>query len=178
MLRTMRMAAICAASIIFFSTAPSMAAENMRVASLTTGQIADRVVVLKGDRRLVVMKGDRVLRIFRIALGRYPKGHKRREGDAKTPEGSYTLDYKLEDSAFFRAIHISYPNRRDLARAEAKGVSPGGKIMIHGLPNDMSAEDVGHPWIDWTQGCIAVTNREMKELWSMIRPGTPIEIHP
>jgi murein L,D-transpeptidase YafK len=138
----------------------------------------DRVVVLKSERRLVLMQGDRVLRVFQVALGRYPTGHKRRQGDKRTPEGEYTLDYKLEDSAFYRAIHISYPNARDQARARADGVDPGGKIMIHGLPNERSADYVGHPVIDWTSGCIAVTNREMDELWALIEVGTPIEIHP
>jgi murein L,D-transpeptidase YafK len=139
---------------------------------------ADRVVVLKGERKLVLMHGDRVLRVFRVALGRYPQGHKTRQGDARTPEGEYTLDFKLKDSAFYRAIHISYPNHKDISKAEALGVDPGGKIMIHGLPNKMPVARVGHPSIDWTQGCIAVTNREMDIIWKMVDAGTPIEIHP
>ena len=141
-------------------------------------ELADRVVVLKEKRKLIVMRADKVLRIFNIALGRYAKGHKFQEGDARTPEGSYILDKKLRDSQFYRAIRISYPNETDIARARASGVNPGGKIMIHGLPNQKSEEDVGHPYIDWTQGCIAVTNREMRALWSIIEPGIPIEIHP
>lgn len=153
------------------------AGEKTRLASISLPK-ADRIVVLKSERQLIAMQGDRVLRVFRVALGRYPKGHKRRQGDAKTPEGSYTLDYKLEDSQFYRAIHVSYPNRRDRLRARLRGVDPGGKIMIHGIPNKMSKDDVGHPYIDWTQGCIAVTNKEMAQLWDMIDPGTPIEIHP
>lgn len=139
---------------------------------------ADRVVVLKTERKLVLMRDERVLRIFRVALGRYPVGHKRQQGDARTPEGAYTLDFKLKDSAFYRAIRVSYPNPQDIESARARGVDPGGKIMIHGLPNKMSATRVGHPVIDWTQGCIAVTNREMDEIWAMVDPGTPIEIHP
>lgn len=141
-------------------------------------ELADRVVVLKEKRKLIVMRADKVLEIFNISLGRYSKGHKLQEGDARTPEGSYVLDKKLRDSQFYRAIRISYPNETDIARAEALGVNPGGKIMIHGLPNQKSEEDVGHPYIDWTQGCIAVTNREMLTLWSIIEPGIPIEIHP
>lgn len=156
---------------------PVAAATNDQVAVLSLPK-ADRVIVLKTERKLVAMQGDRILRVFRVALGRYAKGPKRRQGDAKTPEGRYTLDYKLEDSAFYRAIHISYPNEYDLRAAQMRGVDPGGKIMIHGLPNKMSADRVGHPVIDWTQGCIAVTNREMDILWQMIDPGTPIEIHP
>jgi len=154
---------------------PAAAREQVAVLSVPK---ADRVIVLKTERKLVVLRGDRILRVFRVALGRYAKGPKRRQGDARTPEGVYTLDRKLQDSAFYRAIHISYPNERDLRHAQAQGVDPGGRIMIHGLPNKMSAERVGHPSIDWTQGCIAVTNREMDILWKMIEPGTPIEIHP
>ncbi len=139
---------------------------------------ADRVVVLKTERKMVLMQGDLVLRVYRIALGRYPLGHKQREGDARTPEGTYTLDFKLKDSEFYKAIHVSYPNEQDISYAQARGVDPGGKIMIHGLPNKVKATRVGHPMIDWTQGCIAVTNHEMDEIWRMIDPGTPIEIHP
>ena len=109
---------------------------------------ADRLVVLKGERRLVLMRGDRVMKVFRVALGRYPKGH------------------------------ISYPNRQDRAQARKLGVSPGGQIMIHGLPTKWSAKDVGHPRLDWTQGCIALTNREIDQVWKMVDDGTTIEIHP
>ena len=141
---------------------------------------ADRLVVLKGERRLVLMRGDRVMKVFRVALGRYPKGHKVREGDARTPEGTYTVDYRLDTnkSKFYRALHISYPNRQDRAQARKLGVSPGGQIMIHGLPTKWSAKDVGHPRLDWTQGCIALTNREMDQVWKMVDDGTTIEIHP
>jgi len=141
---------------------------------------ADRLVVLKGERRLVLMRGDRVMKVFRVALGRYPKGHKVREGDARTPEGTYTVDYRLDTnkSKFYRALHISYPNRQDRAQARKLGVSPGGQIMIHGLPTKWSAKDVGHPRLDWTQGCIALTNREMDQIWKMVDDGTTIEIHP
>ncbi len=167
---------LCVAlSVLAFQPAQTLA--SSQTARLTLPK-ADRVIVLKGERKLVLMKRDRVLRIFQVALGRYPKGHKTRQGDAKTPEGEYTLDFKLKDSAFYRAIHISYPNERDLEHARSLGVDPGGKIMIHGLPNRMSASRVGHPKLDWTQGCIAVTNKEMDILWKMVDAGTPIEIHP
>ncbi len=138
----------------------------------------DRVVVLKGERKLVLMNGDDVLRVYRVALGRYPKGAKRVAGDARTPEGIYTLDYRLTESAFYKAIHISYPNARDAALAVASGVDPGDRIMIHGLPNDWTARQLDHPNLDWTQGCIALTNREMDEIWATVKNGTPIEIHP
>lgn len=139
---------------------------------------ADRVVVLKTERKLILMQDDMVLRVYRVALGRYPRGPKRQEGDARTPEGAYTLDFKLRDSEFYRAIRVSYPNERDITYARERGLDPGGKIMIHGLPNSVEPQRVGHPLIDWTQGCIAVTNGEMDEIWSMVDPGTPIEIHP
>jgi murein L,D-transpeptidase YafK len=139
---------------------------------------ADRVVVLKGERKLVLMRGDDVLKIYRVALGRYAKGPKTRRGDAKTPEGSYTLDYRLTKSSFHRAIHISYPNARDRAVARAQGVKPGGKIMIHGLAKNWTADDLNHPNLDWTQGCIAVTNREIEEIWRLVADGTPIDIYP
>ena len=141
---------------------------------------ADRLVVLKGERRLVLMRGDRGLKVYRVALGRYPTGHKTRKGDAKTPEGTYTVDYRLDSdrSKFYRALHISYPNQQDRENARRLGVDPGGQIMIHGLPTKWSAKEVGHPKLDWTQGCIALTNREMDEVWDLVADGTQIEIHP
>jgi murein L,D-transpeptidase YafK len=148
--------------------------------ALWTPPKADRLVVLKGERRLVLMRGDRVMKVFRVALGRYPEGHKTRAGDSRTPEGTYTVDYRLDSdkSNFYRALHISYPSLEDRERARQLGVDPGGQIMIHGLPTKWSAKDVGHPRIDWTQGCIALTNREMDQIWQMVDDGTPIEIHP
>ena len=174
--------ALCAAAVAAPAGAPAhpKASPLRQEARLTpgTGLHADRVIVLKSERRMVVLQDNKAIRVYHIALGRYPVGPKRRAGDARTPEGEYTLDYKLEDSAFYRAIHISYPNSRDIARAEAAGIDPGGKIMIHGLPNHVSAAYVGHPKIDWTQGCIAVTDREMDELWKLVDVGTPIDIYP
>lgn len=144
------------------------------------GAQADRIVVLKGERRLVLMRGEEVLKVYSVALGRYPEGHKTRAGDSKTPEGSYSISYRLDSdrSKFYRALHVSYPNEEDMARARALGVDPGGQIMIHGLPLDWTASQLGHPRIDWTQGCIAVTNREMDEIWQMVSDGTTVEIHP
>jgi len=163
----------------FVSLGGPASAASGDVAMLTPLK-ADRLVVLKGERRLVLMRGDRVLKVYRVALGRYPKGHKTREGDAKTPEGTYTVDYRIDSdrSKFYRALHISYPNRKDRANARRLGVDPGGQIMIHGLPTKWSAKEVGHPRLDWTQGCIALTNREMDEIWAMVADGTEIEIHP
>ncbi len=139
---------------------------------------ADRVIVFKSKRRMILMRGELILKVYPISLGRYPKGHKQIEGDSRTPEGDYLLDSKIEDSHFYRAIRINYPNAQDIAYARERGKKPGGKIMIHGLPNTMSAERVGHTLIDWTQGCIAVTNSQMDEIWQMVDAGTPIKIHP
>jgi len=139
---------------------------------------ADRVVVAKSERRLYLYQGEDVLRSYEIALGKNPVGHKFRQGDKRTPEGRYTLDRRNSQSRFYRSIHISYPNESDRRRAEAKGVHPGGNIMIHGVPNlYRDGQEFFIGW-DWTEGCIAVTNDDMKEIWTLVADNTPIEIHP
>lgn len=161
-------------------TGAAGAASGKQLAMLSPPLKADRIVVLKSERRLVLMRGDHVLRVYHVALGRYPEGRKTRQGDAKTPEGTYTVDYRLDSdrSKFYRALHISYPSERDIQQARQLGVDPGGQIMIHGLPKDWTASQLGHPKIDWTQGCIALTNREIDEVWQMVSDGTTVEIHP
>ncbi len=141
-------------------------------------QAVDLVVVQKADRTMTLYDGNREIKRYHIAMGDSPAGHKIKEGDQRTPQGRYILDYKKEDSAYYRSIHISYPNAADRLRAKALGVSPGGQIMIHGEnPNsELSPEE--QQAFNWTNGCIAVTNKEMDELWQLIRPGTPIEIWP
>ena len=139
---------------------------------------ADKVLVMKAARKLYLMAGDRTLRTYTVSLGRTPVGHKQREGDGKTPEGVYTLDYRNPESQFHRSIHISYPRPQDRARAQKLGVSPGGEIMIHGLPNGKGWIGKEHAQYDWTEGCIAVTNEEMDEIWAMVDDGTKIEIRP
>jgi murein L,D-transpeptidase YafK len=139
---------------------------------------ADRVVVDKSERRLSLMRNGKVIRSFRVALGRNPVGTKRREGDGRTPEGRYVLDWRNNQSRFYRSIHISYPSADDRRRAQAAGVSPGGAIMIHGLPNGRGAIGAEHARWDWTDGCIAVTNAEMDEIWARIDNGVAIEIKP
>ncbi len=136
----------------------------------------DLVVVDKQHRSLRLLRRGRTVRTYRIALGFNPEGHKSREGDGHTPEGLYRIDRLLTDSAFHRALRISYPNAWDRRRAAGAGHSPGGRIMIHGLPNGRSARDVGHGQEDWTNGCIAVTNREIRELVALVPVGTPILI--
>jgi murein L,D-transpeptidase YafK len=136
------------------------------------------VLVLKRERRLQLLRGDEVLREYRIALGHNPSGGKRRIGDGRTPEGSYLLDWRTEDSAYHRAIHVSYPGEHDLRRARVLGVKPGGGIMIHGLPNGHGWIGKAHHALDWTRGCIAVTDEEIDEIWELVDDGTPIEIRP
>lgn len=143
-----------------------------------TLEMADRVVVLKGERTLQLLKGDRVLRSFPVALGLSPTGHKEREGDFRTPEGNYTLSGRNPNSDYFLAIQVSYPGPDDLRRAAAKGVSPGGQIMIHGLPNRMSRPLEYYRSRDWTNGCIAVSNADMVDIWLMTPDNIPIQILP
>lgn len=137
---------------------------------------ADRVVVLKSERKLVLMNGDRPLKEYRIALGRDPVGRKTQEGDGRTPEGEYIIDYRKADSSFHRSLHISYPNVSDQAGAKERGVNPGGLIMIHGIRNGLGVIGRFHRLADWTDGCIAVTNGEIEEIWRAVQDGTPIQI--
>lgn len=139
---------------------------------------ADRVLVLKSQRRLQLYRGDDLLREYPIALGFAPIGAKEREGDGRTPEGRYVIDYRNPNSRFYRSLHISYPTATETAQAKARGVSPGGAIMIHGLRNDAGFWGRLHRWRDWTAGCIAVTDAEMAEIWRAVPDGTPIEIRP
>jgi len=119
-----------------------------------------------------------VVKTYKIALGGDPIGPKTRQGDHKTPEGIYILDRRNAHSQFHKAIHVSYPNDRDRAAARAKGVSPGGDVFVHGLPNGFGYVGAAHRLKDWTDGCIAVTNEEIDEIWKSVADGTPIEIRP
>ena len=122
------------------------------------------------------MRGGRTIRTFRVSLGFDPVGHKQREGDGRTPEGLYVIDDFREDSGFHRALQISYPSAWDRRRAEESGEDPGGQVMIHGLPGGRTEVDVEHGTVDWTNGCIAVTNREMDEVVRLVPVGTPVLI--
>ena len=139
---------------------------------------ADRVLVIKSESKLVLKRNDQVIGEFHVALGGNPLGHKQQQGDERTPEGSYTLDFKKKDSAYYRAIRISYPNESDRARARQKGVHPGGSIMIHGQKNGYGHLARIIQRTNWTDGCIAVTNEEMDRIWQAVDVGTPIEIKP
>lgn len=147
-------------------------------AQASAAALADRVVVVKSERVLHLMKNGIPFQSFAVALGPRPRGHKMMEGDERTPEGSYILDFKNPDSAFYKSIRISYPNAADTQRAAANGVDPGGLIMIHGLPNQATLPPSLIQKFNWTDGCIAVTNYEMDQIWRAVEPGTPIDILP
>jgi murein L,D-transpeptidase YafK len=139
---------------------------------------ADSILVVKSERKLYLLKAGRILRSFNISLGLVPTGPKRREGDFRTPEGRYRLEARNADSDYFLSIKISYPNAQDVARAHAQGIDPGGQIMIHGLPNEPKYDLRRYQGSDWTDGCIAVSNSDMVDIWLMTGESTPIEIRP
>jgi murein L,D-transpeptidase YafK len=141
---------------------------------LPESAVADRVLVLKSKRELLLLQGRKVLKTYRVSLGGHPLGRKTREGDRKTPEGKYVLDFHNSQSDFYKSIHISYPNAEDLAHAKKLGVPPGEDLFIHGQPN--AYQGPGKQPGDWTDGCVAVSNAEMDEIWRAVPDGTPIEI--
>ena len=141
------------------------------------GERGDLVVVDKSERTLRVYQDGKAIRTYRgVQFGDAPQGHKRFQGDERTPEGRYTLDYANPQSSFYLSLHVSYPNAQDRAYAQARGRSPGGDIFLHGQPNALSFDDRVEG--DWTDGCIALSNREIAEIWSLVPDGPPIDIRP
>ena len=140
--------------------------------------VADLVVIEKGARKLHLLQDGEILKSFRIALGIRPVGDKKKEGDFKTPEGRYLLDRRNPNSDYFLSIGISYPSAEDRREAAALGVDPGGAIMIHGQPNAPTRSETYYRTQDWTNGCIAVSNSDMIDIWLMTGENTPIEIRP
>ena len=138
----------------------------------------DRILIEKSARRLMLISQGEVLKTYKIALGGNPIGPKERQGDNKTPEGTYVIDARNRDSRFHLSLHISYPNERDKNRAKELGDSPGGDIMIHGIKNGSSWVGDAHAEVDWTKGCIAVTNEEIEEIAKLAPNGTIVEIRP
>ncbi len=151
---------------------------NGQGSRLTPPQKVDRIVIVKSAREMTLMSGGRPIKTYKVALGTQPIGAKERQGDHKTPEGEYFIDSKVENSRFHRALHISYPNSADRERARKLGVGPGGDVEIHGLEAKYAWLGPLHRQTDWTDGCIAVTNAEIDEIWPMVAVGTPIEIRP
>jgi murein L,D-transpeptidase YafK len=163
-----------AASVVAGGDSGAAPAPNL-TASVPT---ADEVVVHKNERRLYLMRHGEVLRSYRVALGLMPEGTKERAGDFRTPEGRYLLERRNSRSDFFLSIQISYPNDNDVRRARSHHLDPGGSIMIHGLPNNLRHPPAYYSTSDWTDGCIAMSNSDMVELWLMTPDNTPIEILP
>ncbi len=145
----------------------------------------DQVVIDKSDRKLYLFSAGIAYASFKIKLGKNPKGHKVKKGDKRTPEGNYFFDWHHPNSKYTKAIHLSYPNDEDRANAEALGVNPGGSIFLHGMPNKLSswgifkkiAEKIMNLF-DWTDGCIAVKNKDINRLYKEIADGTPVLIRP
>lgn len=136
------------------------------------GPQVTRVIVYKGDRMMYLMHNDQVLESYEVELGFAPEGHKLEEGDGRTPEGEYIIDRRNPNSQWYLSIGISYPNEDDIAQARERGVSPGGDIFIHGTPRPFRRD------ADWTVGCIAVSNAEMRQIYAMVENGTPISVYP
>ena len=150
---------------------------------ITTGAVhagdIDHVLVKKSERQLFLMSGSNVVRSYPISLGEQPVGHKQREGDERTPEGQYVLDWRNPDSRFYKSIRISYPNDQDQMRAAENNHNPGGDIFIHGLPNGINLLARTFRGRNWTDGCIAVNNNaHMDEIWQLVKDGTRITIRP
>jgi L,D-peptidoglycan transpeptidase YkuD (ErfK/YbiS/YcfS/YnhG family) len=139
---------------------------------------ADKVLIEKNERRLTLFSNGEVVKTYKIALGGNPVGPKERQGDNKTPEGTYFIDSRNGNSEYHLSLRISYPNEKDKKRAKELGVSPGGDIMIHGIKNGYSWIGSLHAEIDWTKGCIAVTDKEMQEIYRLVPDGTVVEITP
>lgn len=141
-------------------------------------EMADSVLIKKSERKLYLLKNGRTLRSMDIALGLVPEGDKQAEGDFRTPEGRYKLTERNAASDFFLSILISYPDNHDARHSRKLGVDPGGQIMIHGMPNNPKHSPDYYRWTDWTDGCIAVSNSNMVDIWLMTNKNTPIEIVP
>ena|SRR5947209_473516 len=141
-------------------------------------QTADTIVVLKSKREMQLLSGGKVLRTYKVALGSEPVGAKHFQGDHRTPEGVYRIDFRNEHSQYYKALHVSYPNAADRAYAAKFHNAAGGDIMIHGLPKAYAFVGAAHRLHDWTDGCVAVTDQEMDEIWRLVPAGVRVEIKP
>jgi hypothetical protein len=174
-----------AAATLAFSSVSSLNADPNATGSgpslpvaATRSLMADRILIEKGARRLLLLNRGQVIAEYPVKLGLSPKGHKQFEGDFRTPEGVYHLSRRNPRSEFFLSVEVSYPNEADRARADAEGLRPGGLIMIHGQPNVPRKPPEYYATRDWTDGCIAVSNAAMVDIWQRTRIGIPIEIRP
>ena len=151
---------------------------GMHCAAIAAPVQADKIVILKSAHSMTLLNGGKVLKTYKVALGSVPVGPKRVEGDHKTPEGDYLIDAKNAHSQFHLSLHISYPSAADQQRARSMGSRPGGAIMIHGLAASFAYLGPLHRQTDWTDGCVAVTNAEIEEIWKLVPVGTRVEIRP
>ncbi len=156
-------------SLIFTLTFPNFSISK---------EFSDYIIVMKSKRIMLLLQEGKIIRAYKIALGKNPIGKKSIQGDGKTPEGTYYIVDKNPNSRFYKSLKISYPNEKDLEQAQKGGVNPGGDIMIHGLSKKVEFLGKYHIIEDWTEGCIAVTNEEIDEIWELVPKGTPIEILP
>lgn len=167
-------ALLAALAFLFAFSGPATSTELSPVSDA----VVDRIIIEKSKRTMTLLKQGSEVRTYKVALGRNPIGPKIRKGDQKTPEGLYYVDYKVHNSVYHRALHLNYPNQDDIERARSLGVTPGNSIMIHGMKEDkLWMGDVQYLF-DWTNGCIALTNREIEEVWVLVSPWTPVEIKP
>jgi murein L,D-transpeptidase YafK len=175
--RIVLVAAIIAAVLLTASVALDFATAGRPSPEMAPeAELADRILVEKSQRRMTLFRNGSVLREYSISLGGSPTGDKEREGDRRTPTGRYVIDFKNETSRFHLSLRISYPDAADREQAAARGVPPGGDIMIHGLPNGFALLGPVLGFMDWTDGCIAVDNDEIEEIWSLTDVGAEIEI--
>ena len=144
----------------------------------TAAAQADKIVIVKSARTMTLLSGAKALKTYKVALGSVPVGPKHVEGDHKTPEGNYVIDAKNSHSQFHLSLHISYPSAADQQRAHSLRSRPGGAIMIHGLPKPFAYLGPLHRQTDWTDGCVAVTNAEIEEIWKLVPVGARVEIRP
>lgn len=163
------LALICISVVSLASATPAPALK---------GKAVDKVLVVKSERKLHLLGHGVVLKSYNISLGKQPQGAKLREGDNRTPEGFYWIDWRKTSDKFNLSMHISYPNARDAAKARKQGVAAGGMIMIHGTPLDEEYPEWFFSSLDWTEGCIAMQNADMREVWGLVQDGTLIEIRP
>jgi murein L,D-transpeptidase YafK len=138
--------------------------------------LAESVLIDKSQRKMWLIASGQRYREYSISLGDDPIGHKEQEGDEKTPEGNYSIDYRNPESSYHLSLHINYPKKEDEDNAKIKDLDPGGNIFIHGLPNGLELPHGEYKGRDWTDGCIAVDNRDIEEIWVLVKDGTPIEI--
>jgi len=152
--------------------------QAMSTPALDTDSKVDKVLVLKSERKLHLLSRGEILKSYRVSLGKQPNGPKRYQGDRRTPEGFYWIDWRKPSDKYNLSMHISYPNARDQHLAQEKGLPAGNMIMIHGTPLDEEYPEWYFHTLDWTEGCIAMRNRDMQEVWSLVKDGTLIEIRP